>query len=154
MSFSNDIKIIALGSIGSEVATLIGRYQREGGQRMSLSEEERNVLNKAIRFVVNIKNGYIGVMEIDKFTMNSEASFSYNYYLRVRQQLPELGSLNNASEIREEIEMFADILKKINEERTLSKIGKNKLEKVNIFFSKLSDFVLQELYIINNEKSE
>jgi hypothetical protein len=93
-------------------------------------------------------------MEIDKFTMNSEASFSYNYYLRVRQQLPELGSLNNASEIREEIEMFADILKKINEERTLSKIGKNKLEKVNIFFSKLSDFVLQELYIINNEKSE
>lgn len=151
MSFSDDIKIIVLGSMGSEVATLIGRYQREGVQEISLSEEDKDILKKAIRFVKNTKDGYDQVVEVRNFNMNSEVPVSYNYYLRVRQQLPELGSVNKASEIGEEIEMFAEILKKLNDGKPISQIEVQGLENVGKFFSRLSDFALEELYIINEK---
>jgi hypothetical protein len=154
MSFSNEIKIIVLGSMGSEVATLIGRYQREGDQRAILSKEEKDILKKAIEFVGYMKKGYLAVEEISNFNINSEVPVSYNYYLRVRQQLPEFGPVNKASEIEEEIKMFAETLEKIDEEKNLKEIGEQKIEKVGRFFSRLSEYALEELYIINNSKNE
>jgi uncharacterized protein YicC (UPF0701 family) len=154
MSLYNDIKMIGLGSMGSEVATLVGRYQREGKVKVSLSKEEKNILQKAIRFVGNMKEGYMAVVEVRNFNINSEVPISYNYYLRVRQLLPELGQVKEDSEIEEEIKMFADILQKLNEGRTLAEIGEEKIDKVGKFFSRLSDYALQELYVINNEKKE
>lgn len=156
MSLYNDIdiKMIGLGSMGSEVATLVARYQREGEREKSLSDEEKNILSKALKFVKNTKEGYTAVVEVRNFNINSEVPGSYNYYLKVRQQLPEWGSVSEESEIEEEINMFADILKKLNEQKSLADIGKDKLSKVGKFFSRLSDFALEQLYVINNEKRE
>jgi hypothetical protein len=154
MSLYNDIKMIGLGSMGSEVATLVARHQREGEGHKSLSNEEKNILRKAIKFVSNMKEGYTAVVEIHNFNMNSEVPDSYNYYLKVRQQLPELGLVDKASQIEEEINMFADVLKKLNEGKSLAEMEEDKLVKVAKFFSRLSDFALEQLYVINNEKKE
>ncbi|MGB8658111.1 MAG: hypothetical protein WCE90_10070 [Candidatus Zixiibacteriota bacterium] len=153
MSFSNDIRIIGLGSMGSEVATLIGRYQREGEQKIRLSEDERNILKKALSFVDNMKQGYLAV-ETRKFNINSEAPFSYSYYLKVRRQLSELGQVKQVQDFENDIKMFAEILKELGEGKTLAEIDANRLDKVGKFFSRLSDFALEELYVINNEKRE
>lgn len=154
MSLYTDIKMIGLGSMGSEVATLVERCQREGERQKSLSDEEKNILKKAIKFVSNMKEGYTAVVEVQNFNINSEVPGSYNYYLKVRQQLPELGLVNKASQIEEEINMFADVLKKLNEGKSLAEMEEHKLVKVAKFFSRLSDFALEQLYIMNNEKRE
>jgi len=154
MSFSNEINRIRLGAMGSEIATLVGRYRRESKQKMSLSEEDKNILVNAITFVENMGKGYTAVVETHNFNINSDVPVSYNYYIKVRQQLPELGPVNQASEIEREIEMFADVLKKLSEEKPLAEKEGHELDKVGKFFSRLSDFALEELYIINNEKRE
>ena len=140
--------------MSSEVATLIGRYQREGARRISLSEEERNILKKAISFVDNMQQGYQAVVETRICNINSDVPISYNYYLKVRRRLPELGPVKQAKDFEEEINMFAEILKKLDERKPLAEIGENKLRNVEKFFSGLSDFALEELYVINNEKRE
>lgn len=154
MSLYDDIKMIGLGSMGSELATLIERYKRDDKKERSLTDDERNTLKKAIKFVRNMKDGYAAVIEVHNFNINSEAPGSYNYYIRVRKQLPELGLVNNASEIGKEINMFAEILNKLNQEKSLAEIGKDKLAKVGVFFSRLSDFTMEQLYVLNNEKRE
>lgn len=155
MSFSNDIKIIGLGSMGSEVATLIGRYQREGEQKIRLSDEEKNILKKAISFVDNMKEGYKAVMQTRIFNINSDVPLSYNYYIRVRRLLSELKPVKQAKDFEKEIKMWAEILNKLDEGKTLAEIGdEEQLGNVGKFFSRLSDFALEELYVINNEKRE
>jgi hypothetical protein len=154
MSFYNDLNIIRLGSMGSEVATLIGRYQREGAEKISLSEEERNILQKALSFVDNMEEGYRVVVGDSHLNINSEVPASYSYYLKVRQQLPELGTVKKAKDFEAEIKMFAEVLKRLDEEKTLAQINEEELGKVGKFFSRLSDFALEELYVINNEKRE
>jgi len=153
MSFSDDIRIIALGSMGSEVATIIGRYQREGEEGTRLTEDEKNVLAKAIKFVQNMREGHQAV-EARNFNMSAEVPGSYNYYLRVRQQLQELGPVKESSDLEKEIAMFADALKKLNEERKLNTGTRQKLGNVGKFFSRLSEVALEELNLINNVKSE
>lgn len=153
MSFTNDIRIMALGSLGSQVATIIGRYQREGNGSGTLSNVEKRTLERAVEFVQNLEQGYQAVNSRN-FTMNSEESGSYNYYLQVRQKLPELGTVSKASEIKKEIEMFANVLRRLNEEKALNQAGRDNLGKVAKFFSTLSDFALEQLYIINNRKPE
>ena len=138
--------------MGSEVATLIGRYQREGAIATSLSDEEKGVLKKAIRFVEDMEQGYQAVVGTRIFHINSEAPVSYNYYLKVRRQLPELGSVQKAKDFETEIKMFSEILKKLDQGRTIAEKDGDKLNNVSKFFSKLSDFALEELYIISNEK--
>jgi len=148
----NEISIISISSMGSEVVTLIGRYQREGAQRISLSEEERSILKKALSFVDNMEQGYRLVVGTSQFNINSDVPASYSYYLRVRSQLPELGPIKQAKDFEKEIKMFAEILKKLNEEKPLAEINEKQLGNVGKFFSRLSDFALEELYVIDNEK--
>lgn len=140
--------------MGSEVATLIGRYQREGAKKISLSEEDRNILKKAISFVDNMKQGYQAVVQTRIFNINSDVPLSYNYYIRVRRQLSELKPVKQAKDFEKEIKMWAEILKKLDEGKTLAEIGEEQLGNVGKFFSRLSDFALEELYVINNEKRE
>jgi hypothetical protein len=154
MSLYNDIKIIGLGSMGSEVATLIGRYRREGAKKISLSDEERNILKKALSFVANMEQGYRVVVGTSQFNINAEVPASYSYYLKVRQQLPELGRVQKAKDFESEIKMFAETLRKLDQGKTLAQIDEEKLSNVGKFFSRLSDFALEELYVINNEKRE
>lgn len=154
MSFTNDIRIMGMGSMGSEVATVIGRYQRLGEQKTSLSEDEENTLKKAINFVRRMNDGYNAVVEIRNFNINPEAPTSYNYYLRVRQELTEFEALSKDTEIQKEIKMFSDILTKLSQGKPLAEMGEEKLAKVAKFFAKLSDFALEELYMINNQKKQ
>ena len=138
--------------MGSEVATIISRHQREG-EETALTEDEKNVLAKAIIFVENMREGHQAV-ETRNFNMSAEVPGSYNYYLRVRQQLRDLGPVKESSDLEREIAMFADTLKKLNEEKKLNTVTKKKLSDVGKFFSRLSEVALEELYLINNVKSE
>jgi hypothetical protein len=65
-----------------------------------------------------------------------------------------LGPVEKAKDFETEIKMFAEILKKLDEGKTLTEVGKDTLRNVGTFFSRLSDFALEELYVINNEKRE
>lgn len=138
--------------MGSEVATIIDRYQDEG-KESPLTQDEKNVLAKAIKFVQNMKEGHQAV-ETRNFNMSAEVPGSYNYYLKVRQQLRELGPVNESSDLEKEILGFANALKALNEEKKLSTRTKKKLSDVGKFFSRLSEVALEELYLMNNVKSE
>jgi hypothetical protein len=154
MAMDEEIQMIGLASIGSEVATIISRYQRLGDQGMIIYDHERGVLQRAREFFKKVKKGYEMATALSLGDLDPEAPKSYNWYLQVRGHLPGLHLITKPEHIKVEIDGLAAMLTKLDKEGTLVGIQKQEIEKAYTFFSTFFEFMLGELYTTSQEGVE
>jgi len=153
-----EIPLIDLGTIGSETATLIAKYQRLSGQNIPLSTDDKRVLTRAINYFKKIIEGH-QLASSKEFKMSETPGF-YNGYLKVRERLPDMGlaklveSIGEDKAIKYEIDTFYKVLNVLNKEGTLRRIENSEIEKISMFFSTLGDLMLEKVYIAQQEDDD
>jgi hypothetical protein len=153
-----EIPQIDLSTIGSETATLIAKYQRLSGQNIPLLKDDKRVLARAIDYFKKVREGHS--LTSSKNPTMSEGPGYYNGYLKVREQLPDLGlvklveSMGENKAIKYEIDIFYKVLNKLKKEGTLRGVEDSEIEKVCAFFSKLGDITLGNIYILNQKNDD
>jgi len=147
------ITLIGIGYVASSVAALIGKYRRLDG-KLQFNKDEEYTLKNIEHFVDSIKKGFEEVQTFS-FSMNPFYSAAYNCYTNVRLRLPSIDAPQTVDGIKNEIIEFKTVLGKLEKISMIENIGKEKLNKLRLFFSTLGEMTLEDLYILNeNEEFE